>query len=142
MPKKTTRKYIALGAAVGAFALPAQSQDLVYEPINPSFGGNPFNSAHLLGIANAQNDFEAPEEDNEQTQADLFLRQLESRLLSGLAGEVTDAIFGDDPQESGLIQFDSQTIEFVRGVDSVTITIFDAVTGQTTEIILPLFTAN
>lgn len=118
------------------------AQDLVYEPVNPSFGGNPFNSAHLLGLATAQDDTEPPEDADERSQADIFLRQLESRLLSGLAGQVTDAIFGEDPQESGLIQFGGQTIEFVRGLDTVTITIFDAETGQTTEIVLPLFTSN
>ncbi|MEL7519440.1 MAG: curli assembly protein CsgF, partial [Pseudomonadota bacterium] len=118
------------------------SQDLVYDPINPSFGGNPFNSSHLLGIANSQNDFTAPVDETTTSQADLFLRQLESRLLSGLAGEVTDAIFGDNPQESGVVQFDDQSIEFVRGLDSVTITVFDVTTGQTTEIIVPIFSAN
>lgn len=119
------------------------AQELVYTPVNPSFGGNPFNSSHLLGIANAQNDFEAPQEESMQaTQADIFLRQLQSRLLAGLAGDVTDAIFGDNPQDSGVISFDGQTISFVRGLDNVTITIFDADTGTTTEIILPLFAAN
>ena len=121
----------------------ATAQDLVYEPINPSFGGNPFNSAHLLAIATAQDDNEPPmDEMAETTQAELFLRQLESRLLSGLAREVTDAIFGDDPQESGLVQFGDQRIEFERGLDQVTISVFDATTGQTTEIILPIFQAR
>lgn len=121
----------------------AMSQELVYTPTNPSFGGNPFNSAHLLGIANAQNDFEAPRDETmAATQADIFLRQLQSRLLSGLAGDVTDAIFGDNPQDSGVISFGGQTISFVRGIDNVTITIFDSETGTTTEIILPLFSAN
>lgn len=118
------------------------AQELVYTPVNPSFGGNPFNSAHLLGIANAQNGFEAPDDGMATTQADIFLRQLESRLLAGLASDVTDAIFGDNPQESGTISFGGQTISFLRGLDSVTITIFDADTGTTTEIILPLFSAN
>ena len=45
----------ALGAAfVFACTTSAAAEDLVYTPVNPSFGGNPFNSAHLLGIANAQ----------------------------------------------------------------------------------------
>jgi len=128
---------------VAAPAGAAVSQELVYTPTNPSFGGNPFNSAHLLGIANAQNDFEAPRDETmAATQADIFLRQLQSRLLSGLAGDVTDAIFGDNPQDSGVISFGGQTITFMRGVDSVTITIFDSETGTTTEIILPLFSAN
>lgn len=121
----------------------ASAQQLVYTPVNPSFGGNPFNSAHLLGIATAQDSTEAPEEDfMETTQAEIFLRQLESRLLAGLASDVTNAIFGDDPQESGIISFDGQTIQFVRGLDNVTITIIDSVTGTSTEIILPLFASN
>ncbi|MBC7156547.1 MAG: hypothetical protein H5U20_03415, partial [Rhodobacteraceae bacterium] len=35
-------------------AAPAIAGDLVYQPVNPSFGGNPGNSGHLLSIANAQ----------------------------------------------------------------------------------------
>ncbi|MEM7170364.1 MAG: curli assembly protein CsgF [Pseudomonadota bacterium] len=34
-----------------------QASELLYKPINPSFGGNPFNSAHLLGTADRQNKF-------------------------------------------------------------------------------------
>ncbi len=119
----------------------AGAQELVYTPVNPSFGGNPFNSAHLLGIANAQNDTDsrAGGSSSRDAQADLFVRQLQSRLLSGLAGEVTNAIFGDDPQESGRIVFGSQTIEFFRGLDSITLTIFDSDLGTTTEIVIPLF---
>lgn len=135
------RRLAALVGAGTLFTYTATAQDLVYEPVNPSFGGNPFNSSHLLGIANAQDDTEAPGsgEVSDQTQADLFVRQLQSRLLSGLASEVTDAIFGDNPQESGTIEFGDQTIEFNRGLDQVRLTIFDAATGQTTEISVPLF---
>lgn len=136
-----------LAALIGAgtlFTFSASAQDLVYEPVNPSFGGNPFNSSHLLGIANAQDDTEDPDSrfGEDSTQADLFVRQLESRLLSGLASEVTDAIFGENPQESGTIQFGDQRIDFQRGLDNVTLTIFDAATGQTTEIVVPLFQAQ
>ena len=126
------------------FSHQAEAQELVYEPINPSFGGNPFNSSHLLAIANAQDDNEPPASanSNSNAQADLFVRQLQSRLLSGLAAEVTDAIFGDNPQESGRVVFGDQTIEFVRGLDSITLTIFDATTGTTTEVVIPLFTVQ
>lgn len=126
--------------ATAFLVLPAIGQELVYTPNNPSFGGNPFNSPHLLGVATAQDSFEAPEDPElEETQAEIFLRQLESRLLSGLASEVTDAIFGENPQESGEIVFGDQQISFVRGLDAVTVTIFDVATGTTTEIVLPLF---
>lgn len=133
-------KKIALIAACAMITAPAVAQELVYKPVNPSFGGNAFNSSHLLAIANAQDDNEPPASEVDGTsQGELFARQLESRLLSGLASSVTDAIFGDNPQESGTIKFGDQTIEFFRGLDSVTLTIFDATTGTTTEIIIPLF---
>ena len=118
----------------------AFAQEFVYTPNNPSFGGNPFNSPHLLGVANAQNGFEAPEDPEDvETQSEIFLRQLESRLFAGLASQVTDAIFGENPQDSGQIVFGDQEISFVRGLDSITLTIFDAVTGTTTQIVLPIF---
>ena len=121
----------------------ASAQELVYTPVNPSFGGNPFNSAHLLGVANAQDDTEAPQSSSSSDpQADLFIRQLQSRLLSGLASEVANAIFGDNPQDYGRVVFGDQTVEFERGLDSITLTIFDATTGTTTEIVVPIFTTG
>ena len=48
-------------ASIGSLlAAPAVSGKLVYRPINPSFGGDPFYSSHLLGIADAINDHEDP----------------------------------------------------------------------------------
>jgi curli production assembly/transport component CsgF len=121
----------------------ASAQELVYTPVNPSFGGNPFNSAHLLGVANAQDDTEPPQSaSSSDPQADLFIRQLQSRLLSGLASEVANAIFGDNPQDYGRVVFGDQTVEFQRGLDSITLTIFDATTGTTTEIVVPIFTTG
>jgi len=118
----------------------AYAQELRYEPINPSFGGDSFNSSHLLAIANGQNDYKDPsQKSSESTQTDLFLRQLQSRLLSSLAGQVTEAIFGENPQESGTIVFGAQTIEFFRGVGSVTLIIRDAETGGVTQIEIPIF---
>ena len=117
--------------------MPAQAQDLTYQPYSPTFGGNPFNSNHILGQAGAQNDTTAPV--TTQSQADLFSRQLQSRLLSALAAQVTDAIFGENPQESGTITFGGQTISFVRTLESVRLTITDNTTGSVTEIEIPTF---
>ena len=122
--------------------MPARASDLIYTPINPSFGGNPFNSAHLFALANAQNKYKDDGRSDildrsRQSQAELFVRQLESRLLSSLSGQVAEAIFGENPQEQGEIVFGEQTISFVRGLEEVTIHIFDASTGETTEIRVP-----
>lgn len=118
---------------------PAFAQDIVYQPVNPSFGGNPFNSNHLLGVANAQNDYRDPRSSSNSSQADIFARQLQSRLLSSLSSQLINAIFGENPQESGTISFGGQTISFFRSLDSVTINITNEDTGEETVIVVPLF---
>ncbi len=120
-------------------ATPAAAQDIVYRPIDPSFGGNPFNSAHLLGIANAQNDYRDPTTRQSNSQADIFARQLQSRLLSALSSQIVNAIFGENPQESGTISFGGQTINFVRSLTEVTLNISDDQTGEVTTIVIPTF---
>lgn len=134
----TWRKTKASLAAV-TLALPAMAvaQDLTYQPVNPRFGGNPFNSNHLFAEANGQNKYQDPNDPSNQSQAELFARQLQSQLLSSLSTQVTNAIFGANPQQSGTITFGSQTIQFVRGLDSVTLTITDTTTGKTTVITVP-----
>lgn len=143
----TTLSRIAGALAAMLFGMllasPASAQELVYTPINPSFGGDSFNSSHLLGIANAQNDYKDPRAvDAGSSQSDLFLRQLQSRLLSALASQVSDAIFGENPQDSGRIVFGDQIIEFTRGLESVRIIITDTLTGGVTEIEIPLLYAG
>ncbi|MFN7055067.1 curli assembly protein CsgF [Hyphomonas sp.] len=135
---KSARAILA-AAIFASVSAPALAQQLVYAPINPSFGGDSFNSSHLLAIANAQNTYRDPNAPSvSNSQMDQFLRQLQSRLLSSLAAQVNDAIFGPNPQESGTITFGDQIITFVRGLDSVTLTIKDLSTGTVTEVIIPL----
>ena len=130
----------------------AWSQDMVYSPINPSFGGNPLNSSHLLGMANAQRTATARDaktnspgggggsgETPGNTDADLFVRQLQGRLLSALASQVTEAIFGENPQDSGTVQFGDTTVTFERSIDSITLTITDP-TGVTVIVVPQLVT--
>lgn len=133
-------RFIAIPLALVS-ATPALAQDMVYQPIDPSFGGNPFNSAHLLGIANAQNDFKDPKStsSSSSSQADIFARQLQSRLLSALSSQIVDAIFGENPQESGTISFGGQTIDFNRSLDEVTLNITNDESGEVTTIVIPTF---
>ena len=136
------KKIITTMLLVCGLSSAANAQDLVYQPVNPSFGGNPFNSAHLLAIANAQNDFERPvEEATSQDELDRFVRSLQSRLLSSLSTQVANAIFGEDAQDEGRIVFGDQTIEFVRTLDGIQLTITEA-DGSTTVITIPVFTTD
>ena len=135
------RSLVAAALAFGCClaASPALSQDLVHQPISPTFGGNPFNSNHILGTANAQNKTRDPNAVDRNDQSSIFARQLESRLLSALSSQIVDAIFGDNPQEQGTITFGGQTIEFFRSLDEVTLIIRDDNTGEETRIVIPLF---
>lgn len=128
-----------------AFALAGttqvSAQQMVYTPINPTFGGSPFNSAHLLGVAGAQNGFKDPliaaNAFKKPTQSEIFAQQLQSILLSRLAQQVSEAIFGPNPQQNGTVVFGTQTITFTRTLESVLLTISDSATGQTTNITVP-----
>lgn len=140
---------LLLSANTYSVSLPNASE-LVYSPRNPSFGGNPLNSGHLLGIASAQREATASDfvdesatdlgldsgSDQDST-AELFTRQLQSRLLSALAGQVTDAIFGDNPQDQGVVTFGDTTVSFERTLDSIRLTIADSLDGTLTEIVVP-----
>lgn len=136
-----------LGGTSGAY-----SGDLVYTPINPSFGGSPLNSSHLLGIASAQRTATArsdksgsdsgsgstPGATPGSSDAELFVRQLQGRLLSALASQVTNAIFPTDNspgQDQGQVKFGDTTIEFTRTLDSIRLVIQDS--NGTTEIVVP-----
>ncbi|WP_072674628.1 curli assembly protein CsgF [Erythrobacter sanguineus] len=126
-------------AAMVVAAAPVAAQDLVHRPISPTFGGNPFNSNHVLGVANANNNTRDPRSTSTNSQADIFARQLQSRLLSALSSQIVDAIFGDNPQEQGTISFGGQTIEFFRSLDEVTLIIRNDGSGEETRIVVPLF---
>ena len=65
-----------LPIAVLAAAAPANASTLTYTPTNPSFGGSPFNSAHLLGVANAINKYEDPASKQASDPAQQFVDQL------------------------------------------------------------------
>jgi curli production assembly/transport component CsgF len=129
----------SLMAAIALVAAPVAAQDLVYRPISPTFGGNPFNSNHVLGVANANNDYRDPRSTSSNSQADIFARQLQSRLLSAPSSQIVNAIFGDNPQERGTITFGGQTIEFFRSLEDVTLIIRNDDTGEETRIVVPLF---
>lgn len=149
-PKRNAQRLrqALLTIMLSATAQVAIAQDLVYTPINPSFGGSPLNSSHLLSTANAQrtatardaqtdpilggDGFETPGSSN----ADLSVRQLEARLLSALASQVTSAIF-DGEQDNGTVTFGSTTVTFERTLDSLRLVIIDSLDGTVTEIVVP-----
>ncbi|MEZ5855295.1 MAG: curli assembly protein CsgF [Hyphomicrobiaceae bacterium] len=50
---------LATALLLGLSAAPSIAADLVYTPVNPNFGGSPFNAAGLLASAEAQKKYKS-----------------------------------------------------------------------------------
>jgi len=119
------------------FAGQAFASDMVYTPMNPSFGGSYLNSQHLQSLATTQKQFEENTSASEQSESDRFVSMLQSRLYSSLASQVSEAIFGDDAQPAGTVVFDDQQISFVNTGTEIQLSVTDFGTGQVTNISIP-----
>ncbi len=69
-------------------SLPVAATELVYTPINPSFGGNPMNGNFLLQKAQLQNNHQA--ETNDKTFVDKFREALERNIINTLTRRIAD----------------------------------------------------
>lgn len=129
---------LALAAGAGA----AGAQELRQQFINPSFGGNPFYSDHLIATANIHR----PESPDVGTaglsQQDLLVRQIQSRLLSALSSGLIEAVTGADPGTTGEFVIGDQRITFERTLTEIRLTFFNETTGETTEIVLPVISLD
>ena len=75
----------------------AQASELVYTPVNPSFGGSPFNGAPLLNSAQATNKHQDPHAVGATSFFDLsplqqFHQNLERSILNQLSSSATTGI--------------------------------------------------
>ena len=106
-----------------------------------SFGGNPFNSDHLLATADIQNKYADDDEDRaglpQLSPSEQFARTIQSRLLSRVSLEIADRIFGEDAQDSGEFRFADTVITFNRQDGIIHLVLFDEATGSETVIDIP-----
>ncbi|WP_010686961.1 curli assembly protein CsgF [Methylobacterium mesophilicum] len=136
-------------AVLAAFLLAgaqAQAGSLVYQPVNPSFGGSPLNGSWLQAEAAAQNDAQRRAQRLQQIQSaisssttqspgQIFAQQLQSQIYSSLANQITQAIFGENAQQSGSYSFGGSQVSFQRVGANIQLQIFD---GQsTTTVVVP-----
>ena len=87
---KTLKKVASIGLMTIAVTQ-AQAGNLIYQPINPSFGGDPFVGSYLLGKAQAQDTTTDPNTRSVQSlsSTERLLQNLESRLISQLISDVS-----------------------------------------------------
>lgn len=127
-----TRNLIATALATACFAQTAIASELVYQPVNPSFGGSPLNGTFLLGTAQAINKYTDPNNVTPQidspSELDRLAASLQSRLISQLLADVGDGTSGSLTTD----QFNIIVSDGGNGTVQVRIT--DLLTGETTNI--------
>ena len=131
-------------------AVSVSADEMVHKFKNPSFSGVG-TSSHYLTIENQEyNRKEANKaelkaykeqlkRDAENTTLARFIRNLESRIYAQLSRQLVDALFGETPSTSGVLELMGNTIEYSVSDDGtmITLKITDA-EGNTTEITVPI----
>ena len=111
----------------------AQAADFVYTPLLPAFGGDPLYSSYFYQNAEIQNKHRQVQEELSQTEQ--FKQDLQRRLFSAVATEITEAIYGENATPDGTFEIEGLVIEFQTIGSEVVLTIQDLT--STTTIKLP-----
>lgn len=116
----------------------AAASELVYTPINPSFGGSPFNAQWLLNSAMAQNKFE------EEWEIDLmeeFEERLIQQILWKMSTSIVEEAFGEYGEifEPGHYEIGNYHIDISTDGVVITVGIVDIVTGDSTTVEVPYY---
>lgn len=105
--------------------------EIVYTPVNPSFGGNPLNGNFLLQKAQSQNGHKA--ETVGLSFVDKFQDALERNIINSLTRRIADGELVDGVYNTG--EF---LVEVNSGTDgSVVVNITNLETGEITVITIP-----
>ncbi|WP_198385001.1 curli assembly protein CsgF [Roseomonas sp. KE2513] len=135
---------------MAAGAEPSIARDLVYQPVNPAFGGSPLNGPFILGQASANNSrfLESPQAKQQRQQqqalglsndpAAQFSRQITSALLSQIASTIGQQILGENARNSGTFSVGGTSVNFNRIGGQIVVDINEGASGGRTQITLPV----
>ena len=119
----------------------SMGQQLVYEPINPAFGGNPMNYSWLVNSAQLQNPYKDkgsdlsafdtnPVQDFKSTLQREILSELSQQLVSGQLGNI-------DIASKGSYDLGDYKVDINPGMNGINVSIFDKISGQQTDVAVP-----
>jgi curli production assembly/transport component CsgF len=118
-----------------------KSQQLVYKPVNPAFGGDTFNYQWLLSSANAQNQFDEKNDYSDLlgnlNSVDSFSQSLNRQVLSELSRKLFEDQFGEGSIQPGNYLFGSLYLQVTTTAQGLLINILDTSTGDQSEIVIP-----
>ncbi|MCA8864198.1 MULTISPECIES: curli assembly protein CsgF [unclassified Halomonas] len=123
--KITASSALATIILATTLSLNANAGELIYTPINPSFGGDPFMGSYLLGKAQSQDTNTDPNARGIESlsSTERLIQSLESRLISQLISDVGAGDVGEGSFDSGdfsVVVRDEGGQLIVRVIDKVT----------------------
>jgi curli production assembly/transport component CsgF len=136
--------YIGCGVVFGFFLLQADittATELVWTPVNPSFGGLAYNADWLLASANAQNKY-ADQQQSTSTAGDLiqdFKTNVQRQVLSRLADRIIGKAFGEEGLDEGFYDLGDFTVNVGTDVTGINVVLIDKTRGSQTTIQIPYY---
>ena len=140
--------FVLLSISLILFSNFLTSDEMVFKFKSPSFSGIN-TSQHYPTIENQQFSrnqaiddakqaaIEEAERDADNTTLGRFIRNLESRVYARLSSQLVESLFGENPQTSGTIELEGNTIEYKVDDEYITLIVTDEY-GETTTITFPL----
>ena len=132
----------------------ALGSDMIQGFKSPAFSGIGF-SSHQITLENlartrkqsvkdqAKADIEVAKSIAQNTPLNAFINNLQARIYSQLASQVTDAMFNSNGANFGIINLQGgSTVTWQKNGDMVTLHIVDSSTGSTTSIQVPVGSLN
>lgn len=127
-----------------------QAAQLDFQFKSPSFSGVGY-SSHIQTIENTETarkqtiDNAKLQEAKDaaalakNTNLQKFLNNFESRVYAQLSTQLVNNLFGENPQNSGTVSIEGNTIQYIKTADMVDLTVTDAV-GNITQVQIPIGT--
>jgi curli production assembly/transport component CsgF len=128
--------------SISAHALSAG--ELIYTPVNPSFGGSPLNAQWLLSSAQTQNNYTESSSSglSSRSPVESFKESLNRQILSRFASQIVSTAFGEDgadPLTAGSYQIGDFNIEVTPNSQTISIVVIDNTDGSETVIEIPYY---
>lgn len=122
--------------------------ELTYQWKSPAFSGIGY-SSHVQTLENTEFSRRKAIEDKQlsdakeaaaaakNTNLQKFLNNFESRVYAQLSTQLVNNLFGENPQDSGTVTIEGNTIRYIKTTDMVSLTVTDTA-GNITQVEIPI----
>ena len=138
-----------LALCTTSIALDMRADEIKFGFKSPSFSGIGTSSHYLTIDSQEQTKKDAVKAEikaladaakraEENTTLARFIKNFESRIYAQLSRQLVDQLFGENPAENGSFQLFDNLITWTSDGITITMTIFNEATGETTTITIPI----